>query len=278
MAVLHAFAPGSALALALTGSTNELARSAGQNSGESLTTVADLTKTLVWPAALLFLIARFEGPILGVLDRLSKITVKAGETETTLEIEKKASTVGALVGAATAVSVQTKTGDAFAAATGAPSAGTILESASKSSSIVRQATIAKFAGRNILWVDDRPANNRFLIEAFGELQINVETALSTDEALQHLERERFDVIISDMGRPGDDRAGYTLLRALAERSDTTPVIIYAGSDSEQHRKEARAAGAIDSTNRPDRVFSEVTSILTGGIPRTKRTVSSIRGG
>lgn len=66
----------------------------------------DLTKTLVWPAALLLLIARFENPLLSIFDRLSKITLKTGETEATLEIEKKATTVGALVGAATAVSVQ----------------------------------------------------------------------------------------------------------------------------------------------------------------------------
>lgn len=126
-------------------------------------------------------------------------------------------------------------------------------------------------------MDDRPANNRFLIEAFRELRINVETALSTQDALEKLDHERFDVIISDMGRPGDARAGYTLLRALSERGSTTPVIIYAGSDSDELRKEAIAAGAVDSTNSPQRLFYEVTSILTGDGPRSKRAISSIRG-
>jgi CheY-like chemotaxis protein len=279
LAAIHALeAAQTPEAGAVAGSTKTLAQMSAQNSAESLTTVVDLTKALIWPAAILLLVARFEEPLMGIFDRLSKITVKAAGSEATLEIEKKATTVAALVGAATAVSVQTTVGTGLSAAAQSPAAGTILESAAKSRSIVRQDTVGKFAGRSILWVDDRPANNKFLIEAFRELRMNVQLALTTEEAIEQLDRERFDVIISDMGRPGDDRAGYTLLRALSERGNTTPVIVYAGSDSEELRKEAIAAGAFDSTNSPQRVFDAVTSILIGDLARPKKAVSSVRGG
>ena len=69
----------------------------------------------------------------------------------------------------------------------------------------------------ILWVDDRPENNIFERKAMDEYGIRFVLAQSTNEAFDEIEKlyksskSYFDAIISDMGRPPDPQAGYTLL-------------------------------------------------------------------
>jgi len=70
------------------------------------------------------------------------------------------------------------------------------------------------------------------------------------------------VVISDMGRPPDPRAGYTLLDVMRERHDETPFLIYAGSRSPEHVREARAHGAIGATNSPQELIGMVTQAVS----------------
>ena len=72
----------------------------------------------------------------------------------------------------------------------------------------------------------------------------VRVATETDEALTISNGERFDVVISDIARPPDNRAGYTLLDRLRERGNNVPYVIYAGSRATEHNEEARRHGAI----------------------------------
>lgn len=113
----------------------------------------------------------------------------------------------------------------------------------------------------VLWVDDNPGNNvheRRSLEVFG---INVILAKSTEEALGKIQQQSFDAIISDMGRPGDPTAGFTLLDKLRSAGNKTPFIIYAGARAIQLRSEARQKGALGSTNRPDELFELVMSAI-----------------
>jgi len=86
-------------------------------------------------------------------------------------------------------------------------------------------------------------------------------ATSTEEALEKVKQQSFEAIISDMGRPPDSQAGYTLLDKLRDSGNRTPFIIYAGSRAPEHRAEARRRGAIGCTNRPDELFEMVLSAL-----------------
>jgi len=157
--------------------------------------------------------------------------------------------------------VETKPADARDAASA------VRETSNVVRRIVTPSALASFSGGRLLWVDDRPPNNEYLINAFRELGIDVTLSTSTDDALAKVDAgNRYDAIITDMGRPPDLRAGYTLLAALKQRGVATPTLVYAGSASEEHRREAREAGAVDSTNRPQTVFEFVT-----------RTVGSRRG-
>jgi CheY-like chemotaxis protein len=113
-----------------------------------------------------------------------------------------------------------------------------------------------------LWVDDRPSNNRYEKAALEALEISVDLSTSTDDALDRLEKDGpYDVIISDMGRPPDDRAGYTLLNALRAKGDRTPFIIYASSRDPEHFDEAVRQGALGTTNMPTELLDMVVQAL-----------------
>ncbi len=111
-------------------------------------------------------------------------------------------------------------------------------------------------------MDDRPNNNRFERQALEALGVDIELSTSTEDALGKLRRRSYDLIISDMGRPPDDRAGYTLLDQLRGSGNYTPYVIYASSRSPEHVKESREHGAIGCTNLPQELIAMVTTALT----------------
>lgn len=116
------------------------------------------------------------------------------------------------------------------------------------------------AWRNsILWVDDLPENNVYERTAFEAIGLRITLALSTDEALEKMERSSFAAIISDMGRREGPQEGYVLLEKIRSRRDQTPYFIYAGSDTEEHRLEAARRGAQGSINNPQELFRQVAS-------------------
>ena len=122
-------------------------------------------------------------------------------------------------------------------------------------------TIRQAEGAAILWVDDRPANNDHERAAFEASGLRVDISISTDDAMMRLKTRKYSAIISDMGRPPDARAGYTLLEMLRSSGDRTPYIIYAGSRSAEHQAEARSRGALGCTNRPSELFQMVLSAI-----------------
>jgi ActR/RegA family two-component response regulator len=111
--------------------------------------------------------------------------------------------------------------------------------------------------KRVLWVDDRPNNNIYERRAMEAYNVEFTLALSTDEALAHLKNNKFDAIISDMGRPPDPQAGYTLLGAVRTTDERTPFFIYAGSRDPKHLREAIRRGAQGSTNVAAELIADV---------------------
>lgn len=110
------------------------------------------------------------------------------------------------------------------------------------------ATLDNMIGKSVLWVDDNPANNALAVRALRKFRLDIEEATSTEAALEASRRRRFDLVISDMGRGEDMRAGYTLLQGLRDSGSTIPFFIFAGSDKPEFRREAAERGAQLSTN------------------------------
>jgi CheY-like chemotaxis protein len=113
----------------------------------------------------------------------------------------------------------------------------------------------------VLWADDCPNNNVYERQALEAVGINVVLAVSTEEALEKLNQQKFDAIISDMGRPPDKQAGYTLLDKLRSSGNQTPFVIYAGSKAPEHIVESRRRGAIGCTNNPNELFEMVLAAV-----------------
>jgi DNA-binding winged helix-turn-helix (wHTH) protein/CheY-like chemotaxis protein len=112
-----------------------------------------------------------------------------------------------------------------------------------------------------LWVDDKPENNERERAAMVALTISFLLARSTDEAVETLKRRPVDLIISDMARPGDPLAAYTLLERLRNQGNTTPLVIYTGSCSEAQREDAVRRGALGCATRTSELMQLTLAVL-----------------
>jgi CheY-like chemotaxis protein len=132
-----------------------------------------------------------------------------------------------------------------------------------------------FEGAEILWVDDRPSNNRNearMLRSFGAL---ITFAATTDEASRALQtaaeqHQPFDLILSDIScelpHP-DTTAGLTMLTRLRNAGFQQPVIYYIGRPSADA---GVPAGAFGVTNRPDQLLQLTIDALSRVRARRRR--------
>jgi CheY-like chemotaxis protein len=113
-------------------------------------------------------------------------------------------------------------------------------------------------GARILWVDDAPEGNRQERKLLHSLGIIIDLADETDEALTRLARAEYDLVITDMARDGDDKAGQTLIRRMREKRIYRWTIIYL---REFHPDDGTPAWAFAITNRPDQLLHYVIDIM-----------------
>ena len=215
--------------------------------------ITPLLSALAWPLLVLFVLLRFGPSLHEFFANLGEITGKFGGFEASVKrarAEAQTALVAAEVGRPSAVP-----------ATPEVTSRKAREAATVATEAVSARTVRQARGATVLWVDDRPDNNLLERQSLEAVGISFVLARSTDEALRETARRRFDVIISDMGRPPDPRAGYTLLKALRQAGDTTPFVIYASSNAQADKDAARAAGALGSTNRASELFSLVLGAL-----------------
>jgi len=128
--------------------------------------------------------------------------------------------------------------------------------------------------KRVLWVDDRPDNNRLETAALAKLQIEVVAVTSTKDALARLDSdsEPFDLVLSDWQRPelhlDTLSAGIHLLRQVRERRVSVPVVFYHGSVGERERvdrrEQALREGAFGEAVMPDELLGLVTKALAIG--------------
>jgi CheY-like chemotaxis protein len=132
------------------------------------------------------------------------MTLKGGGFEVSLK-EKQNEARAALVAAT--ISQPEEGATPISAANAAKDAAQAVEG-------VNARALRRIEGSQVLWVDDRPNNNNYERHALEALGIKFVISTSTDDALSKLKLQHFDTIISDMGRPPDAQAGYTLLDEL----------------------------------------------------------------
>ena len=120
---------------------------------------------------------------------------------------------------------------------------------------------SRLAGKRILWVDDNPSSIALEAQGFEALGATVIKRPDTEEALKVLGEERFDLVVSDMGRPPDVRAGYTLLGKMHQQGIRTPFLIYSSEKRPEHVQEASKLGAQGTTNDPEELLAMALSLV-----------------
>ncbi|WP_050502557.1 P-loop NTPase fold protein [Streptomyces monomycini] len=102
-----------------------------------------------------------------------------------------------------------------------------------------------FAGHTILWVDDHPENNTALAAWCRRRGATVECAEDSRTADAVIAGRTPSLIISDIARGTDDRAGFLYVEALRRDGRYTgPVVFYAGRVTPSRQEAARALGAL----------------------------------
>ncbi|HYC88031.1 MAG TPA: ATP-binding protein [Thermoanaerobaculia bacterium] len=95
-------------------------------------------------------------------------------------------------------------------------------------------------GVSLLLVEDDPSTRAMLEMALRRFGATVTAAGTAEEAVETLQGTRFDVVVSDIGLPGQD--GCALLQRIRAAGDHTPAIALTAYASPTERERALAAG------------------------------------
>lgn len=122
----------------------------------------------------------------------------------------------------------------------------------------------------VLYVDGEPGSLKVTEQRLGMCQIHVETVQSVDEAFREIERERYDVVVSDYLIPGKD--GLEFLKELREKGNTIPFIVFTERGTEEVAIKALNLGAdlyVDKRGNPETVFLELANGIRQVVERRK---------
>jgi CheY-like chemotaxis protein len=214
--------------------------------------VTPLLSVLVWPILVGIALIAFRNVISRFFENTAEIKLKnsVGEVSfTRIQGQAAAALTAAAVGA-----------DSPAKESSTEATHRALETVE---TVVTKDVIAHAKTKSVLWVDDYPKNNESLILAFQSIGINVQTALSTEEAITRLSRERYDFVISDLGRDNDAMAGKTLIIEMKRNNFDIPFAIFASRRALQFRDDLIKLGAIECTNDANALFSLVIKKISG---------------
>lgn len=201
---------------------------------ESFAHLLSALASLAWPVIFAAVLFKFFEPLKKLIEsaRGRKFTVKVGGNELTMEefSEQQQLSVS---------DIQSKLAE--------------LEKRDKSLSLVSTPTRSS---KHILWVDDRPKNNSFLVASLEERGAQIDIALSTKEGIERLKAHQYDIVISDMGRPEGEKAGIDLAKKIRVINSSIPFIIFCGSWAARNLKEESLKAGVTS------ITSSATTLLS----------------
>lgn len=128
------------------------------------------------------------------------------------------------------------------------------------------------SGGTVLAVDDEPSIGRLVRRVLETAGFKVEVAASGAQAIEQLDRQRFDAIVSDISMPELDGIG--VLRAARERDLDVPVLLLSGNPSLDSAVAAVEHGAMRYLRKPiepDELVAVVErAVQLGRMARIKR--------
>jgi CheY-like chemotaxis protein len=140
-----------------------------------------------------------------------------------------------------------------------------VEKLAQSRSVAALVERTSLSGKSILWVDDKPVNNTYEASSFKSMGAKIDMVLSTSEALEALNKGRYDLIISDIRRfengVANPDAGYEFLDALIKRGEHVPVIFYTATIKTLNKSRTKAAYGVAHRS------AELTSLVISALSR-----------
>ena len=107
-------------------------------------------------------------------------------------------------------------------------------------------------GVRVLVVEDEADSREMLVMVFKRSGATVTAAASAGEAMEALRRATPDLLVCDIGLPGED--GYELIRRVraheAEEGGRLPALALTAYASPAHRQQALAAGFDKQVSKP----------------------------
>jgi CheY-like chemotaxis protein len=157
---------------------------------------------------------------------------------------------------------QVRAGVAIGAAIARDNSSTSSMDVKRLADVVSDASYSNSAGqsvqRSLLWVDDRGSDaNKFARTAFEALGWQITLALTTDQAISLIQKQKYDAIISDLRRPEGDREGHRLLTLVRNKGINTPFYIHSGQNSPELQEKTRELGGNGHTGSAGTLFELV---------------------
>ncbi|MGM9486142.1 response regulator [Ideonella sp. YS5] len=136
---------------------------------------------------------------------------------------------------------------------------------------------ARLQGARLLLVEDNEVNRELALELLTDEGISVAVAFDGREALQMLERERFDAVLMDCQMPVMD--GFAATRALRKRAELAdlPVIAMTANAMVSDRQKALDAGMNDHIAKPINVGQMFSTLARWLGPRRQSLKQELDG-
>jgi len=109
---------------------------------------------------------------------------------------------------------------------------------------------ASLLNRKVLVVDDNPINLEIVVEALHDAGALVTEASNGQDALDHIARTTFDLVVLDLTMPDID--GFDVGRGIRSSANnaTVPLLIFTASDAADARAAMRDLNAQDIVAKP----------------------------
>jgi CheY-like chemotaxis protein len=218
--------------------------------------IISFLQVVAWPIVILIILFILRNPLKQFLGNIGEINLKAGPFETTAKRQQQLLEASTSLGAATE-----HWQDEIPGGKPPPNPDKMKQIADSIDRLLTPATARRLENATALWADDRPLLTSYERRALEALGIQFTICKTTEDAVEQLQRKTFDVVISDMSRPPDRKAGYTLLEKMKGMGINTPLIIYASGKKQEYIDEAKRRGAFGTTNEPQELLEMVIKAI-----------------
>lgn len=222
--------------------------------------IISLIEAVIWPAFAVFFVVYFGDSLKKLLNNVSEFSLKAGPSGVEASVKRQLESA-AMLGAASGQkkSSQESSDNGEDTDVNDEYRKIIHAIARVSDPKISEELLTK----KVLWVNDCLEENSYEQKALEVLGVQCSFSRNTEEAIAQIKASPYHAIISDIERPPDDRAGYTLLEEIRRSGYYMPYILYDRIILTEHQSEAKRLGANGCTTQPTELFEAIISALVG---------------